>query len=313
MAEIRCDECGAVAAVELRYAHARMCPGCFTSFFEERVRKTVRENGLFTRKERIVVALSGGKDSVVLLKLLHDAFDGSRGITLAALTIDEGIAGYREKTLASARKVCADLGVEHHVHSIREEFGLSLDEIMAAVGGRVPACSFCGVLRRRMLNDLARRLSATKVATGHNLDDEVQTSFMNFVRGDVARIARLGARVGFVSDKRFVPRVKPLRDTPEREVALYALFKGLPTGFDECPFSRRAFRVYVRDLLNDAEEERPGTKLALLSSTDRLVGLVRRAQVRGVIGSCVKCGEPSSSGVCKVCVMLDGFSRLRRR
>lgn len=310
---MKCSECSNQASVELRYADKVLCARCFRVFFEERVRSTIEGSRLISGNDRIVAALSGGKDSVTLVKVLHEFASERPGVELVALTVDEGVRGYREKTLESASMICRELGVEHHVCSMEEEFGWTLDGICEATGGRIPACSFCGVLRRRLLNDMARKLSATKIATGHNLDDEIQTAFMNFVRGDVGRIARLGARVGVVSDSRFVPRIKPLRSCPEREVALYAVLNRLPVAFAECPYSVRAFRVVVRDLLNGLEEERPGSKLRLLETTDRLVSLLRGSAEHGSVGSCVSCGEPASVAKCRVCQMVEELSRRRRR
>lgn len=256
-----------------------------------------------------MVALSGGKDSIVLLKVLHDITYKNPNINLIALTIDEGIEGYREQTIKSAESVCIELGIEHHISSMKDEFNWAMDEIMGESRGKIPACSYCGVLRRRLLNDKARELKATKIATGHNLDDEVQSFLMNIIRGDLARIARLGANVGVLKDKRFVPRIKPLRNSPEREVALYALLNGLSVGFDECPYSGGAFRVSVRDMINNLEDKHPGSKFQLLRTTDDLIKTMRATQSDGRLGTCERCGEPTSAKICKVCQMLDELSR----
>ena len=110
-------------------------------------------------------------------------------------------------------------------------------------------CTFCGILRRRLLNEAALKLGATKVATGHNLDDEAQTVFINLIRGDVSRLIRLGIKP-LKYREGFIPRVKPLRYIPEKEIAIYAYLMGFPLYERECPYVRASLRDEIRDILN---------------------------------------------------------------
>lgn len=295
--------------VELKYSGEFLCRKCFNRLFESRVRKTIRVNRLLKYDDHVGVAVSGGKDSLTILSILHGLSKKAPKSRLTAITIDEGVRGYRSKTLKSAKELCNKLGVEHHIYSFREEFDLTLDEMIRKArlrGDETPACSFCGVLRRRLLNDNARALGVSKLATGHNLDDEIQASLMNYIRGDLERIERMGAEVGVIKSSKFVPRIKPLRECPEREVALYAILNGINVDFQECPYSREAFRVTVRDMINHLEEKHSGSKYQLLRTTDKLVGILREYYTgsKKEINECSRCGELTSGEVCKTCQII---------
>jgi uncharacterized protein (TIGR00269 family) len=270
---------------------------------ENRVRKNIRANRLLGSLDRTAVALSGGKDSAVtlhILKVLHAKAPRSE---LSAITIDQGIKG-TEDGLKAAKELCKRLEVEHHTFSFRKEYGIGMDALMKKVkkiDNSTPACSFCGVLRRNLLNEKARELGLTKVATGHNLDDEAQSSLMNYLHGDVERLSRMGPKVGVIRDPAFVPRIKPLRDCPEDEVLKYAKLQNIPFSPSRCPYSKEAFRDTVRKALGDIEKRHPGTKFQLLNSTDHLIPLLRKSIVVGTLTHCSGCGEITSGELCRVC------------
>jgi uncharacterized protein (TIGR00269 family) len=164
-----------------------------------------------------------------------------------------------------------------------------------------PPCSFCGVLRRKLLNTKAKELGYTRIATGHNMDDEIQSALMNYIRGDAEKIARMGALVGAVRDDRFVQRIKPLRDCPEEEVRLYADLKGIKYEPSRCPYSGDAFRGTIRKAIDSIEEEHPGSKAQTLKSTDKLIDILRKNTEYGEMGRCDKCGDPCASRICRFC------------
>jgi uncharacterized protein (TIGR00269 family) len=259
--------------------------------------------------DRIAVGLSGGKDSVVLLhimKKIEEKFPSSR---LMAITIDEGISGYREGSIEVARRSAALLHIEHHVSSFKDIFGHTIDEIMQdehVKGSGVTACSFCGSLRRRALNDKARELGATKLAVGHNLDDESQSILLNVFRSDIHRLARLSRVSSNIG--RFVPRIKPLRAIPERETILYAYFKGIEFHSQQCPYSSNVFRGEIESLLNRLEERRPGVKYGVLKFLDDLAPVLSYHVHDKDFTLCENCGEPSSDRYCNVCKLLSELS-----
>ncbi len=133
--------------------------------------------------KHIAVAISGGKDSCAALLLVHDILGERRDVTISAITVDEGIAGYRPEALEKARRFSAELGIEHHVVSFLDLIGTTMDRAVRDLGQRTP-CAYCGVFRRQCMNQKAREIGAQALATGHNLDDIAQAVLMNFTRGD---------------------------------------------------------------------------------------------------------------------------------
>lgn len=298
---MRACACGRPAVHFARYNGERLCETHFKESVERRVRRELRKQGPFRKDERIAVALSGGKDSVVALRLLHETFAGNPGIALSAVTIDEGIAGYRPPAIDVARRHCEALGVPHLVLSYEETAGVTMDRVVLHPARTLAPCAYCGVLRRRNLNEAAQRMGATHLATGHNLDDVAQTILMNHLKADYDRMARMGPHRADRVRPGLVPRILPLRTIPEKEVALYAILRGWEFHDDECPYAAEATRGRYRDLLLDLEERDPGTRHALLAGYERLAPLLDGGHA---IGACARCGEPASGEVCRACELL---------
>jgi len=305
-----CFRCKKPAAVTLSYAGYSLCRQHFVAFFESRALRTVREFHMLKRGETVAVGLSGGKDSGVCLHLLHK-ISKSLPIKLIAITIDSGIGKYSATTLALAKRECRKLGVEHRIFSFKKLYGKSLDALLSEKGGK-QACSFCGVMRRHALNRAAREAGASKLVIGHNADDVAQTVMMNFMRNEPERLARFGPVTGVVENGLFVKRIKPLFLAPERDVAAYALIKGIPIHHEQCPYAENAFRQHVRRMLNETDEKYPATKLrvvrAFLSQQKLLQegAKMRLKEKGGKVGKCPSCGEPASGkgAVCSLCTML---------
>ncbi len=301
-----CYRCRKESVIELKYLGESLCSRCFTELFEKRVRKTIRLNKLLKHDDRIGVALSGGKDSASALYILKQLTDKIPSSRVVAVTIDLGIKGNRG-AVKSAVKLCKSLDVEHHVYKLKDKFGFSMEDVVEktkALDDGAPACSYCGVFKRKLLNDVGKELKLDKIATGHNLDDEVQTSLMNYVRGDFDRIARMGAFVGVLRDDGFVPRIKPLRECPEEEILAYAEIKELIFDVSSCPYSSEAFRQTARGIVNSLEENHPGSRFQLLNSTDKLREILREKKEYGKIKRCVVCGDLTSGKLCKTCEMM---------
>jgi uncharacterized protein (TIGR00269 family) len=255
---------------------------------------------MFNPGERVAVAVSGGKDSLSLLKVLHGLYGSGRN-TFVAISVDEGVAGYRDEAIDHARTMVRELGMDHVVVSYKELFGFSLDEALDWKDHReVSSCSFCGVFRRRAIDEAAVKARASVVATAHNLDDYIQTFLMNLMHGDVARLAWLDPAY---SDDTFpVRRVKPFMEIYEEEVALYAYQTGVPFQSVSCPYMHEGLRSEVRDYLNQMEANHPGLKNVLLrSGLDVISHYARRSDKQSV--PCSRCGKPSSGGLCNVCRM----------
>lgn len=305
--------CGREAAVFLHYSSRHMCAEHFIRMFDKRFRKTVRRFGMLRKGDRVAVGLSGGKDSCVLLHSLNE-LKRDLPFELVAIAIDEGIKGYRERTLKIAKRECEALGVEHVVYKFGKEAGRTLDELVNArkqgtgnrkreTGACDLPCSQCGVLRRYLLNKGARESGADRLAVGHNLDDIAQTVLMNIMRNEPSRLARLNEPL--VKNGRFVPRIRPLMLTPEKENAVYAYLKGIVLERVECPYAHTAFRSHVRKMLNGTEERYPGTKFKIVNSFLDIEDALRSKYAKhAAIAECPSCGEPCSKGECMFCRMV---------
>lgn len=301
MDESKCH-CGAEGAVFLHYASKHLCEEHFIRMFDKRFRKTVRMNRMIRKGDLVAVGLSGGKDSTILLHSLARLKE-DLPFEMVAVTIDEGISGYRAKTLRIAERECRKLGIEQHVLRFKEETGNTLDRMMKRnrkhdAGNPLP-CTQCGVIRRYLLNKGAREAKATKLALGHNLDDIAQTVFMNLMRNEPSRLARLINPV--TSSTKFVQRIRPLMLTPEKENAIYAILKGIEIDNVECPYAHFAFRSHVRRILNESEERYPGTKFKIVNAFLEMEDALREKYGKGRLMECEKCGEPSSQKLCMFC------------
>lgn len=292
------------------YSGERLCRKCFFRSIEDRVRTTVSKYEMLRLDDKIMVAVSGGKDSVTLLHILTKIEKAFPEAEVCAVTVDEGIKGYRDEALKVAAKNCRKLGVEHVVVSFKEMYGYKLDEIVAMARGKeLTPCSYCGVLRRRALNMAAREADADKLATAHNLDDEVQTIILNIIHGDTPRIARVKPVLDEVHP-RLIRRIKPLCEVPEREIALYAYLKKIEFQGVPCPYARTALRSEIRTMLNRMEEKHPGTKFTIFKSIEKIRPALEAAAKEAEIRDCKICGEPTVGEICKPCQMLRGLSIL---
>jgi uncharacterized protein (TIGR00269 family) len=262
---------------------------------------------MFRFDDRIAVAVSGGKDSVSLLHVLAKIELDYPKASLVAITVDEGIKGYRDEALKIAAENCKKLGVEHYVTSFKELYGFTLDEIVKRLKkekdeGLTP-CAYCGVMRRKALNITARKLGADKLATAHTLDDEVQTFLLNIFHGDIMRIAR-EKPVTDENHPKLVQKVKPLCEIPEKETALYAYVKKIKFQSMPCPYASEALRNDIRVMLNRMEEKHAGIKFTIFKSAEKMRQAMEKMAKREGFRECSECGEPSAEKICRSCQML---------
>jgi uncharacterized protein (TIGR00269 family) len=305
---IVCSACKRREAFFYRpYSGEKLCKKCFVESIEAKVRASIAKYGMFNFNDRIAVAVSGGKDSLSLLHVLAKMERFRPKASLVAVTVDEGIKGYRDEAMKIAEAYCKKLKVAHHVVSFKALYGFTLDEIIARIRQKsekeLTACAYCGVLRRRALNVAAREVDATKIATAHTLDDEVQTILLNIFHGDVPRLAKEKPVTDDVH-KRFVQKVKPFCEIPEKESALYAYVKKIQFQDTPCPYASEALRNDIRAMLNRIEEKHAGTKFTIFNSIERMRPALDKIAKSNNFEECVECGEPASQGLCKVCQML---------
>jgi tRNA-5-methyluridine54 2-sulfurtransferase len=298
-----CKRCQTKPVIQLTNNNIKLCKNCFIKYFERKALKTITKYKLIEPKDHIIIALSGGKDSLSLLHFLSRVAVKKK-VTLSALLIDEGIKGYRDKSIKPAKEFCKKYNIKLSIASYKDITGKTLDNIKKKFPDTI-ACSMCGVLRRYLLNKESRKLKATKLATGHNLDDEAQSIIMNQFRHNIALSARLGPITGVKKDARFVPRIKPFYLMTEKEVATYAYLNKLMDKFNECTYCHESNRFVIRDMLNNIEQKYPGTKHAIVASFLELLPLLKQKFKNQSINSCKICKEPTSSETCNACTLLQ--------
>ncbi len=303
-----CTACKSKPAFYYRpYSGETLCKKCFTQSIEAKVRAIITRYHMLKFDDHLAVAVSGGKDSISLLYILAKLRRFRPKTSLTAVTVDEGIKGYRDEALEIASATCKKLNVPHHIVSFKDLFGFTLDEIMvkARANGQteLTSCAYCGVLRRRALNVAARQVKADKIATAHTLDDEVQTMVMNMFRGD---IMRLGKEKPVTSEVHplLVRKIKPFCEIPEKESALYAYVKKMAFQDTPCPYASEAQRNDIRAMLNNMEEKRAGTKFTVFKAFERIRPALEETIKKEDFKTCRECGEPAALDLCKTCEML---------
>ena len=290
-----------------QYSGQRLCKKCFTQSIEAKVRATITRYHMLNFNDHLAVAVSGGKDSLSILHILAKLRKFRPKTTLTAVTVDEGIKGYRDEALEIASALCKKLEVPQHIVSFKELYGFTLDEMIARVRERgkteLTACAYCGVLRRRAINAGAKQVKADKIATGHTLDDEVQTELMNIFHGDIARLAKEKPVTSEVHPM-FVQKIKPFCEIPEKESALYAYIKKITFQDTPCPYASEALRNDIRGMLNCMESKHAGTKFTVFKAMERLRPAIEETVKKENFKTCMECGEPSALDLCKACEML---------
>lgn len=299
---MNCDRCGKEAMVTLPYGPHKFCQEHFEYFFEHRVRNVTRIHEFFEEGEKIAVAVSGGKDSVVALNLIRNIMPRHE---IVGISIDEGIDGYRNLAIEEAVKNYKALDIEYKIVKYKNEIDNTMQEIVQKThvnGWKENSCTFCGVFRRKYINSAAREMGADKLVTGHNLDDEVQSICMNFFTDNLERMVRTGPKIEMKSVDGWVSRVKPLYTSPEEEVELFAQLKNYPHYNDKCcPFSHGADRNIYRLMVDQMESQKPGTKNGIIRSFLRMRPHLQNLGETNTLRTCSRCGDLSSQEVCQAC------------
>lgn len=315
MTETKCTQCGIdKVIIHRKYNGQKLCSSCFKKSIEKQVLKTIKKQKLVTKGDKVLVGLSGGKDSVALLKIMNILKE--KGIIkLEAVTIDEGISGYREEGIEIAKETANTLDVKHHIVSFEDKYNFTIDKIMEAESKEKNpqhACTYCGVFRRQIFNQVARQINATKLATGHNLDDETQSILMNYLEGNVNNMVRIGYKTNS-RDERFTQKIKPLRKIPEKEIGLYVLESGFKVHFDGCPYAHESFRMEIGDFVREATLKHPTIMYSTLNGFEKIKPAVKKEYLSKHTGlpngTCKICGEPASQDVCKACKFLENIHK----
>lgn len=281
-----------------------LCREHFRDYFEKKVKRTIKKFDLFSRKDRIGVAVSGGKDSTSVLYILKKL-----GYKVEALHVNALIHRYSRKNLENLIIMCRKYGIKIYAFSFKDEFGFSLKEIVSITkkkGLNYSPCFICGVLRRYLLNKYAKKLGFDCLVTGHNLDDEAQSFIMNVFRNDLILAKRQGPVSGERKSKLFVKRVKPLYLCTEKETTAYSKLMGFPVVYHPCPLRRGAYRREYAEMLDSFEKRHPPIKHNIIQFFLRTLYKMKDAdnEIGIGIGRCERCKEPCADRICKRCEIL---------
>ncbi|MFQ5898770.1 MAG: ATP-binding protein [Candidatus Methylomirabilia bacterium] len=300
---MNCRKCGGRAVLELRRHNVAFCAPDFLEFFRRQVAEAIRRLRMFRRDEALLVAVSGGKDSLALWDVLI-----GEGYTTTGLYLDLGISDYSKESRTKCEAFAAARGAPLLIVAVADEVGAPIPE-MPRVTHR-PPCSACGLSKRYLMNKVALEHGFAVVATGHNLDDEAATLLGSVLHWQTDSLTRQSPVLPATHPK-LVRRVKPLFRLSEREAAAYAFLRRIDYIVEECPFSKGARSILYKELLNRLEHGSPGAK------HDFLYGFLERArpafeQAEGVeLRECARCGQVTTGTVCAFCKLADQVARTR--
>jgi len=298
---VKCRKCGAPAALELRRHNAAFCEPDFLEFFRNQVREAIRKHRMFTKDEQVLVAVSGGKDSLALWDVLID-----EGYRTTGLYLDLGIFDYSVESKARCEKFAAARSVPLIISAVAEEVGAPVPVIQSVT--RRPPCSGCGLSKRYLMNRVALEHEIPVVATGHNLDDEAATLFGSVMHWQMDALPRQSPALPSTHPK-LVRRVKPLYRLSELETAAFAFMRKIDYIVEECPFAAGATSIAHKEILSRMEAASPGAK------HNFLFGFLDRArpafeQAEGVaLNECARCGQVTTGTICAFCKLSDQVKR----
>ncbi len=300
---MKCRKCGGTAVLELRRHNAAFCAPDFIEFFRRQVGEAVRRHRMFTREESVLVAVSGGKDSLGLWDVLLQ-----EGYATTGLYLDLGIFDYSKESRAKCEAFAAQRGAPLLVVSVEQDLGAAIPEVQGAT--RRPTCSACGLSKRYLMNKAALEQGFPVVATGHNLDDEAATLFGSILHWQTEPLARQSPALPSTHPK-LVRRVKPLYRLSERETAAYAFLRRIDYIVDECPFAKGATSLMHKEILNQLEDVSPGAKHNFLFGflEKGRPAFERLADV--TLNECARCGQVTTGTLCGFCKLADQIKRAR--
>ena len=296
---MKCDRCENQAVYTRKYSGQKLCSHCFSNSIVKKTAKTISKYNMIKNNELVAVAVSGGKDSLALLKIIHK-MASTHNFSIIVITIDEGIPGYRNEALEIVEKFCDELNVKHKIYSYKDLFELTLDESLELrEDEKTSSCSICGTLRRRAIDFAAKDVGADVIATGHNLDDTLQTFVINMLSGDTNKIGWMDPD----TSKNSLRKIKPFSEIYESEIVFYAFTNDLPFQSEPCPHMNEGIRTEIREFLNSLETRHSGIKNNLYQSILRVSQIVKDTNYKQKM-ICKKCGNQCTGDVCSVCSMI---------
>lgn len=295
---MNCNKCDNEAVYLRKYSGERLCSSCFSDSIIRKTGRTISNYDMIRENDIVGVAVSGGKDSLSLLHVLKKLSE-SHNFKMIAITVDEGIPNYRDEALEIVKNFCKTLDVEYRSYEYKKLFDLTLDESLSLrENEKTTSCSICGILRRRALDFGAKDLDVDVIATGHNLDDVLQTFVINVLSGDTNRIGWMEP-----TKPNEIRKIKPFCEIYENEITFYAFTNGLPFQSEQCPHMNEGIRTEIREFLNSLEKNHSGIKNSMYNSVMRLAETVKNSNYKQW-RICQKCGSRCTGEICSVCTIL---------
>jgi uncharacterized protein (TIGR00269 family) len=293
----KCTRCRSRAVIELRRHNAAFCKDCFLHFFREQVRRAIEKEDMLARDDRVLVAVSGGKDSLALWEVLDGLGYDATGYHITLWTGDD----YAQESLARTRAFADARDLRLIVHDLKEERGFAVADLHKATGRST--CGACGLVKRHEISNAAADLGFDAVAIGHNLDDEAAVLLGNVLRWDAKYLQRQAPVLA--AEDGFVKKVKPLYRLSERETAAYAFLRGIDYQVEECPLVAGNTQLRYKEALDAIERHSPGTKAAFYGTfLDH-----GREHFEGSddveLHPCTSCGMPTPNEVCSFCRLVE--------
>lgn len=309
-----CISCGKYSyLIERKYNQELYCSDCFIERIENKIHTTIIDYKMLLPEDRVIVGLSGGKDSISLLYNLNNLLKKNLLKSVSALIIDEGIMGYRAKSIEDAKSFCQEHNVPIKIISFKETVGKSLDEINRFFENKADrryTCNYCATIRRRLLNEGAKELGGTVLATGHNLTDFAETFLMNILynRLHLIRSQYLFKKEPVSIRKHFIRKINPLLLIPEEEIFLYANIKNLKFYHSHCPYREidPILRRRVLSFIQKMKEMTPDIEYKLFNSFIELSKKLYESHPKIESNICTRCGYPSGSSLsCTYCRLIQ--------
>ncbi len=295
---MKCHKCENEASYSRKYSGESLCSDCFSISIMRKTAKTISKYQMIKNGDLVCVAVSGGKDSLALLHILHK-MSKTHNFEIKVATIDEGIPGYRNESLEIVRNFCSTLNVEYKIYSYKELFDLTIDEaLQKRESEKTSSCSICGTFRRRSIDYAAKDLGADVIATAHNLDDVLQTFLINALSGDTKKIGWMNPN----SDKPF-KKIKPFCEIYEAEIVFYAFSNDIPFQTEPCPHMNEGIRTEIREFFNSLENQHSGIKNNLYNSILKISQNLRNSSHKEM-NLCRNCGSECTGKICSVCKMV---------
>ncbi len=297
---MQCVKCKNKAVFVRKYSGENLCSVCFSNSILRKTAKTISKFNMIKNNDLVSVAVSGGKDSLVLLEILNK-MSKTHNFKIQAVTIDEGIPNYRDEALEIVKKFCEKLDVKYHVYAYKKLFDLTLDEALKLRDSeKTTSCSICGTLRRRAIDLASKEVGADVIATAHNLDDSLQTFLINMLSGDTNKIGWMDPD----SSTNSLRRIKPFNEIYESEIVFYAFTNKIPFQSEPCPHMNEGIRTEIREFLNSLENRHSGIKNNFSQSIIKISQILKNSNYKQKI-ICSNCGNQCTGKICSVCNIIS--------